>query len=142
MDRVPTWYLIGVALGLAAGLGVLAAAVVAPRGAGALVAAAAAALAAAAVAYLLAGWPEVAAGALGGALGALGAAPLASGALRRGGTRGGTATLLAAAAVVLGLLALIPVVGYLEAIAVPALGARLRRRAPDRYAGLRSLARD
>jgi len=34
------------------------------------------------------------------------------------------------------------VLGYLEALAVPLLGARLRRRAPDRHAGLRSLARD
>ena len=33
-------------------------------------------------------------------------------------------------------------VGYLEAVAVPALGARLRSRAPERHAGLRSLARD
>ena len=40
------------------------------------------------------------------------------------------------------LLALVPVVGYIEAIAVAALGLRLRRRAGKRYAGLRTLARD
>ena len=39
-------------------------------------------------------------------------------------------------------LALIPFVGYLEAVALPALAGRARRRQPERYAGLRSLARD
>ena len=39
-------------------------------------------------------------------------------------------------------LAFVPVVGYLEALAVPLLGLRLRRRAPDTHAGLRSLAKD
>jgi hypothetical protein len=39
-------------------------------------------------------------------------------------------------------LALIPGVGYLLAVAVPALAARLRRRESRRYAGLRVLARD
>jgi hypothetical protein len=33
------------------------------------------------------------------------------------------------------------VVGYLEALALPALALRLRRRAPERYAGLRTLAK-
>jgi hypothetical protein len=64
------------------------------------------------------------------------------GALRRGGTGGGVAALVALGAVVLGLLALIPVVGYVTALVVPALAARLRRRAPETYAGLRTLARD
>ena len=39
-------------------------------------------------------------------------------------------------------LALIPAVGYLEAVATPVIGARLRRRAGGRYAGLRILAKD
>ena len=39
-------------------------------------------------------------------------------------------------------LAFVPVVGYLEALAVPLFGLRLRRRAPDTHAGLRTLARD
>jgi hypothetical protein len=38
--------------------------------------------------------------------------------------------------------ALVPVLGYLETAAVPVLGGRLRRRAGSRYAGLRVLARD
>jgi len=37
---------------------------------------------------------------------------------------------------------LIPFVGFLEAVALPALAGRARRRQPERYAGLRSLARD
>ena len=39
-------------------------------------------------------------------------------------------------------LAFVPVVGYLEALAVPLFGLRLRRNAPDKHAGLRTLARD
>jgi hypothetical protein len=74
--------------------------------------------------------------------GAIGSAPLVRGTLRRGGTRGGTALLLALAALVGAALAFVPVLGYLEAVAVPVLGARLRARAPERHAGLRSLARD
>ena len=70
------------------------------------------------------------------------AAPLVAGTLRRGGTRGGTATLLAGASLVGAALAFAPVVGYLEAVAVPVLGWRLRRRSPDRHAGLRTLAKD
>jgi hypothetical protein len=45
-------------------------------------------------------------------------------------------------AVVVAALAFVPVVGYLEALALPAFAARLRRRAPERYAGLRTLAKD
>jgi hypothetical protein len=33
-------------------------------------------------------------------------------------------------------------VGYLQAVALPALAARLRRTQGERYAGLRSLAKD
>jgi hypothetical protein len=49
--------------------------------------------------------------------------------------------LVAGAALVVAGLAWIPAVGYLEALALPALAARLRRRAPERYAGLRTLAK-
>jgi hypothetical protein len=64
------------------------------------------------------------------------------GTLRRGGARFGTAIFVALAALVLAALAWIPIVGYLEAVLVPAFAVRLRGRAPERYAGLRSLARD
>jgi hypothetical protein len=63
------------------------------------------------------------------------------GALRRGGTRGGTALLVAVAAVAAAGLAFVPVVGFVEAVALPALAVRLRRRSPERYAGLRTLAK-
>src|SRR5262245_44523009 len=48
---------------------------------------------------------------------------------------------VAGAAVLVAGLAWIPVVGYLEAVALPAVAARLRRRSPERYAGLRTLAK-
>ena len=66
---------------------------------------------------------------------------MVDGTLRRGGTRGGTAVWLAIGAVLTAALALVPGVGYVEAAAAPILGARLRKRAPKKYAGLRSLAR-
>jgi hypothetical protein len=47
----------------------------------------------------------------------------------------------ASLAVAVAALAFVPVVGYLEAVVVPALAARLRRRTAERYAGLRSLAK-
>jgi hypothetical protein len=37
-------------------------------------------------------------------------------------------------------LALIPLVGFLEFLALPLLAVRMRRRQPERYAGLRTLA--
>jgi hypothetical protein len=52
------------------------------------------------------------------------------------------AALLAVAGLLVAVLAFIPLVGFVEALALPAVGARLRRREPERYAGLRSLARD
>lgn len=126
-------------LGLGVGLGVALAGILGGVRALALVAGTAGALVAG---YLLDGWEQAAAGGIGGLLGAAGALQLTSGALRRGGTRGGTAVLVAIAGIVLAVLAFIPVLGYVEALAVPALAARLRRRLPERYAGLRSLARD
>ena len=88
------------------------------------------------------GWIDVVVAAIAGLLGLLGAAQVVGGALRRGGTRGGTGTLVGGGAIVLAAVAWIPVVGYLEALALPAVAARLRRTQPERYAGLRTLARD
>ena len=87
-------------------------------------------------------WDEAIGGGAGGALGAVGAAQLVAGTLRRGGARFGTAVFIGLAALVLAALAWIPIAGYLEAAVVPAFAARLRGRAPERYAGLRSLAKD
>ena len=132
------WYTIGILAGLGTAFGILAAALV-PRF---VVAAVAGAVAGAVVGYFVFGWPEAIAGAVGGVLGSLGATPVVSGALRRGGTRGGTALLVGLAALVVAALAFVPALGYLEAAALPVLGRRLRRREPERHAGLRTLARD
>ncbi len=67
---------------------------------------------------------------------------LVVGTFRRGGARFGTAVLLGLSALALAVVAWIPVVGYLEAVLVPALAARLRALTSERYAGLRSLAKD
>jgi hypothetical protein len=135
---VGDWYTIGILVGLGASIGVAATGVLRRALAGLVVAAAAAV----AIGFLFGQWDEAAGGAAGAICGALGSAPLVRGTLRRGGTRGGTALLLALASLVGVALAFVPVLGYLEAVAVPALGARLRSRAPERHAGLRSLARD
>jgi hypothetical protein len=136
------WYWIGTSVGLAVAGGVLltgllgaartllAVALVAAAGLGVL------------VGFALGHWQEAIGGGAGGVLGALGSAQVVSGTLRRGGTRFGTALFVGVVAVALAALAWIPGVGYLEAAVVPALGGRLRRRMPERYAGLRSLARD
>ena len=132
------WYTIGILVGLGAAFGVAATGALRRALLGFVVAAAAAV----AIGFAFGQWDEAAGGLVGSACGAFGSAPLVSGTLRRGGTRGGTATLLAVASLVGAALAFVPVVGYLEALAVPLLGARLRRRSPDRHAGLRTLARD
>lgn len=132
------WYTIGIVVGLGAAVGVLTAALV-PR---VVVAALAAVAAGVVIGFLAFGWAEAVGGAIGGLLGGVGATPIVAGALRRGGTRSGTAVLVAAGAVVVAALAFVPVVGYLEAVVLPALGLRLRRHEPERHAGLRTLARD
>ena len=107
------WYTIGLALGLGTALGVL-------------------------FAGLLSSTPL----GRGAAVVLAGAAGAVAGALRRGGTRGGLALIVAAVAAGLTGLAFVPGAGYLEALALPVLAVRLRRTQADRYAGLRSLARD
>jgi hypothetical protein len=144
---VGTWYWIGVSAGLGAAAGVLlSGAADGGRGrriAVILLSGAAGAL----IGYLIGswqpgGWEDRAAGIAGGLAGALGATQTVSGALRRGGTRVGTAALLVLAALVVAALSWIPVVGYLVAIALVLLVPLLRRARPERYAGLRTLARD
>jgi hypothetical protein len=135
---VGDWYTIGILVGLGSSIGVAATGALRRAIAGLVVAV----LVAVGIGFLFGQWDEALGGAVGAVCGALGSAPLVGGTLRRGGTRGGTALLLALAALVGAALAFVPVLGYLEAVAVPALGARLRSRAPERHAGLRSLARD
>ena len=137
-----SWYWIGVCAGLGVAIGVLLSGLLAGTRAGLPAAIVLAVLAGVGVGFLIGEWEEAIGGGAGGALGALGAARLVAGTLRRGGARFGTAIFLGVAALLLAGLAWIPVVGYLEATLVPALAARLRGRAPERYAGLRSLAKD
>ena len=132
------WYTIGILVGLGAAIGLALTASlrrVVP-------AAVAAVVVAVVVGFAFGQLDEAIGGFVGALCGSIGSAPLVTGALRRGGTRGGTATLLGLAALVGAALAFVPVLGYIEALAVPALGARLRGRSPDRHAGLRTLARD
>lgn len=135
------WYWIGVFAGFGVALGIAAAALFAGRRTSLLAPFLAAAIGIA-LGIVFAGAGEAAAGGVGGILGAAGSLEVVRGALARGGARLATGLLVAGAAVVVALLALIPLVGYLELVAVPALGVRLRRRSGKRYAGLRILARD
>ena len=84
------------------------------------------------------GLPGAFAGAL---IGALSASIIARGTLRRGGTPGGTAFLFVLASILVGMVALIPFVGYVLAVLVPVAAVRRVRQEPARHAGLRSLAK-
>ena len=130
-------YWIGVLAGLGTAAGVLFAAGLAGVRHGLTIAVLAAAAAAGVLGLAIDSWAEALGGVAGAGAGVLGAGQLVSGTLRRGGTRLGTIALVGAGAVALAVLAWIPAVGYLEALVLPALGARLRSRAPKRYAGLR-----
>ncbi|HEY6960712.1 MAG TPA: hypothetical protein VI408_02360 [Gaiellaceae bacterium] len=131
------WYSIGILVGLGAAIGVASTAALLRVAAGLVLSV----FVAIVIGFAFGQWDEAAGGFVGALCGSLGIAPVVTGTLRRGGTRGGTATLLAGASLVGAALAFVPVVGYLEAAAVPLLGLRLRRRAPDRHAGLRTLAK-
>lgn len=135
------WYSIGLCAGLGVAVGVLLAGLVPRRFVLSVAAATAAAAVGAVIGLVVDDWPQVAAGAVGGLLGTIGAVAVVTGASRRGGTRGGLALIVAGAAVVLVGLAFVPVVGYVQAVLVPALAVRMRRRAGERYAGLRTLAK-
>ena len=125
IDGILDWYWLGVV----AGLGVAAGA--APRAPEPRSMLLAGAVTIAAVAVLVTTLP------LWTAFVFAGASVLAALSLRRLTPRAVLAAVLGAA-----LLAFIPAVGYVEALAAPVLGWRLRRRAGARYAGLRVLARD
>jgi len=136
------WYRIGVAAGIGAGIAVFAAGWLARTRPGTLIAILIGVVVGVAVGFALGHWKGAAGGAIGGLLGGVGGAPLAAGTLRRGGTVSGTGILIGVAGLAIATLALVPFLGYLEALALPALAARAHRREPERYAGLRTLARD
>ena len=136
------WSTVGRAVGLGVALGTFFAGLLSAGPGGRLAAIALGVAGGALAGVLVEDWEELAGGAVGGLLGAAAAAVVVAGALRRGGTRGGLALIVAAIAAGIGLLALVPVLGYVEAAVLPALAVRLRRTQPERYAGLRTLARD
>jgi hypothetical protein len=138
---VGAWYTIGLCLGIGLGLGVVVAGLLAANALGTGIAAIAGAALGAAVGYVVGDLPETIAGGVAGLVGAVSAAALVQGALRRGATRIGLAAYLGAAGLLVCLLALIPALGYLLAVAVPLLAARMRGRQASRFAGLRTLAR-
>jgi hypothetical protein len=136
------WWRIGLCAGLGVAIGVVLTGFLGGTRVGAALAVVLGAAAGIGVGLALDDWNDAVAGALGSVAGAAGAVQVVQGALRRGGTRGGTAILVAGAGIVLAGLAFVPALGVVEALAIPALGARLRRRGGERYAGLRILARD
>jgi hypothetical protein len=142
-----SWYWIGVSAGLGAAVGILLSGAASGGRGSRIVVILLAGVAGAGIGFAIGswqsgGWGDRAAGIAGGLAGALGATQTVSGALRRGGTRIGTAALLAGAAIAVAALAWIPAAGYVVALALLALVPLLRRARPERYAGLRTLARD
>jgi hypothetical protein len=135
------WYTVGLFAGLGVAVGIAVVGVLGGRRI-APVAPLVGAVLGVALGLALADVEEAVSGGLGGVLGAFGSAQLVRGALSRGGTRLAIGFFVVLGAVLVALLALVPVLGYVEAIAAAALGLRLRRRAGKRYAGLRMLARD
>ena len=135
------WYEIGVTVGIGVAAGIAFAGVLAGLRFG-VASTLLGAVAVGIVAGLLVnGWIGATGGVVGAVIGSISAAAVVRGAGRRGATVGGTAFLLVGAAIVVGLLALIPVVGYVEAVVLPIVAARRARRSPEKYAGLRSLAK-
>ena len=141
--RVGDWYEIGVALGLGLAAGLLLAGALAGWRYGLVASVVGALTVGVAAGLLVKGWLAACGpgSLLGGVIGAVSASLIARGALRRGATPGGTAFLIASASIAVGLLALVPVAGYVLAVLVPALAARRARNEPDRHAGLRTLAK-
>ena len=136
------WYSIGIALGVGTALGALFAGLLSATPLGRISAVVLAGIAGALAGVVIDDTAELVAGGLAGLAGGAAAVVVVAGALRRGGTRAGLALIVAGTALVLAALAFIPGIGYLVALALPALALRLRRTQADRYAGLRSLAKD
>ena len=135
------WYTIGLCLGLGLGIGMILSGLLGVNGVGVGIAAVLGVAAGAAVGVLVGDLAETIAGGIAGLLGALSAATIVQGAIRRGATRIGVAAYLGMAGVLVCLLALVPLVGYVEVVLLPILAVRLRGRQAARYAGLRTLAK-
>ena len=135
------WYTIGLCLGLGLGFGVILSGLLGANAVGTGIAALAGVAAGAALGYALGDLAETIAGGAAGFVGALAAAAVVHGAMRRGATRLGVAAYLGMVGLLVCLLALIPLVGYVETVALPLLAARMRGRQAARFAGLRTLAK-
>lgn len=134
-------YEVGVALGMGVAVGVILAGILAPRRYGFVAALVGVVVIGFVGGLLIRGWLDVPGGVIGGVIGASSAAVVVRGALRRGATMGGTAFILASAGVAIATVSLIPVVGYIVAIGAPIWSFRKVRSEPERYAGLRTLAK-
>jgi hypothetical protein len=138
---VGDWYEIGITVGLGVAAGLLLAGLLAGWRYGLLTSVVGALAVGVLAGLLVKGWIGLPGALVGGLIGAVSASVIARGALRRGATPGGTAFIVGSASIAVALLALIPVVGYVLAVAVPALAARRARQEPERHAGLRTLAK-
>jgi hypothetical protein len=138
---VGSWYTIGLCLGLGLGLSVAITGILGSNVVGIGAAAVIGAVLGGAIGLGVGATAETIAGAVGGALGALSAAVAVLGALRRGATRFGVGAYMGALGVLVCLLALVPLAGYVLAVALPLLAVRMRGRQAARFAGLRSLAK-
>jgi hypothetical protein len=138
---VGSWYTIGLCLGLGLGLSVAITGILGSSVVGIGAAAVIGAVLGGAIGLGIGETAETIAGAVGGALGALSAAVAVLGALRRGATRFGVGAYMGALGVLICLLALVPLAGYVLAVALPLLAVRMRGRQAARFAGLRSLAK-
>lgn len=141
MRSMGDWYEIGITLGIGMGAGVLLAGLLAGLRLGIVLTTAGALAVGLGAGVLVNGWLGAGGGLVGAIVGAVSAAIVVRGAWRRGATAGGTALILGLVGLTVAALALIPVVGYVEAVVLPALAARRARSGPQRYAGLRSLAK-
>lgn len=134
------WYTIGVSLGVGLGIGVMLGGILgwSRLGTGVAVIAAPASGVLVGLGF---GEAEAIATGVGGLIGALSVAVVVPGTLRRGGTRSGVAGFMVPLGFLIGALGAIPIVGYIEAVAIPFLAARMRGRQAERFAGLRTLAK-
>jgi len=138
---VGSWYTIGLCLGLGLGLSVAITGILGPKVLGIGAAVVVGAVLGGAIGLAIGDAAETVAGAVGGVLGALSAAAVVVGALRRGATRFGVGAYMGALGVLICLIGLVPFAGYVLAVALPFLAARMRGRQAARFAGLRTLAK-
>jgi hypothetical protein len=135
------WYSIGVALGIGLGLGLMLSGILSVNRVGFGVALLLSTALGASSGLVVDNTEEVVAGGVGGLLGAFTAAVVVHGAMRRGATRMGVATYVGAVGLLVLLLAFVPIAGYVLAVALPVLAARMRGKQAARYAGLRTLSK-